>query len=203
MKTKKTSDIIEYYKIMFWTLFHEIRHAKQFKLLDKYKNYYLKLPKNHIYTLEEEKELITIYTFIVSNTIINENEKMYEKKHNLFSTEHDANYYGCLDSSYFIRDFIPVISTKTDTLKNFYLLCFLLEGYKVKINGKLKSPYEQFSIKKYDYEFRDKILENNKLSNYEKLILGLPIDKKLYAELSHMRMTLRFPDNFEIILKHI
>ena len=37
MKTKKTSDIIEYYKIMFWTLFHEIRHAKQFKLLDKYK----------------------------------------------------------------------------------------------------------------------------------------------------------------------
>lgn len=192
-----TSDIITYYKAMFFTLFHEIRHIEQYKLIDKYYNYYSKLPKNHVYTLEEEKEITKIHVFIISNIIKRKNERIYKKKHNLFSIEHDANYYGYLDSSNFLRDFFSVISTKVDILKNFYLLSFLIDGYKIKINGKLKSPYEQI-----DYQFRDNIIKNNSLSNYERLILGLPIDKNLYAELDHMRLSLKFPDNFETYIKN-
>lgn len=191
------SDIITYYKAMFFTLFHEIRHIEQYKLIDKYYNYYSKLPKDHVYTLEEEKEITKIHVFIISNIIKRKNKRMYKKKHNLFSIEHDANYYGYLDSSNFLRDFFSVISTKVDILKNFYLLSFLIDGYKIKINGKLKSPYEQI-----DYQFRDNIIKNNRLSNYERLILGLPIDKNLYAELDHMRLSLKFPDNFETYIKN-
>lgn len=73
----------------------------------------------------------------------------------------------------------------------------MIDGYKIKINGKLKSPYEQI-----DYQFRDNIIKNNSLSNYERLILGLPIDKNLYAELDHMRLSLKFPDNFETYIKN-
>ena len=48
---------------------------------------------------------------------------------------------------------------------------------------------------------RVNIIINNSLSNYERLILGLPIDKNLYAELDHMRLSLKFPDNFETYIK--
>ena len=64
---------------MFFTLFHEIRHIEQYKLIDKYYNYYSKLPKDHVYTLEEEKEITKIHVFIISNIIKRKNERMYKK----------------------------------------------------------------------------------------------------------------------------
>lgn len=177
-----------YYFDLFVTFFHELEHAKQKKLLDKFKLYYNKVISGYKLSDDEVKEYTKIHTLYISENTINNNYKIYNKKHDLFPTEHEANYMELYSTIKLMSSFSENIhDSNLEKILNFYnknniLLLRLLRGYKNSAFG-FKSPVEQLGFRKIDKAVKEFMYKSELLSNYEKLILGLPIDKILYLKM--------------------
>lgn len=141
---------------LLFILFHEITHAEQHKISLENNNNKLK------------------NIFIRNFSFIDENYKLYNNYYKLFPIEHHANS----KSSMLLMDYLDY----TEQEKTKKIVLYLLSNY---LNKKtLFSPIEMLY---YNLEFdftEDDIKLYNKLSNIDKLMLGLPIDIELYNELN-------------------
>lgn len=193
-----------YYKKMLNIFYHEMRHAKQYKMIEKYTNDYINKPKDYIYNTEELKELRQIKTYLSSNKLSNKNIKKYSKYHDLFSAEHDAILHGNLDMSEYMKDIDSEISPGSILAANKTTLKLLLKDYKYNSKGVLVSPVEQLSHNKIKNKlFRNKILKEQNLTNYEKLELGLPIDGNVFEKYSSLNIEKESPKDFKRFIKKI
>lgn len=176
---------IFYYEKLFNTLFHEIEHAKENKLIDKYRNYYCKLDSEYDFTLDEKKETAQIAAIILSNKMMSEKRIIYNIYHDLFPTEHAANYYGLVNSINFLAEMLPEFKETllNPNIYNYKLMLELLKGYRIKLlTRKLFSPVNIIINKDVKPYIKEMLLRDNELSNHERLILGLPIEKETYLK---------------------
>lgn len=174
-----------YYEKLFNTLFHEIEHAKENKLIDKYRNYYCKLDSEYDFTLDEKKETAQIAAIILSNKMMSEKRIIYNIYHDLFPTEHAANYYGLVNSINFLAEMLPEFKETllNPNIYNYKLMLELLKGYRIKLlTRKLFSPVNIIINKDVKPYIKEMLLRDNELSNHERLILGLPIEKETYLK---------------------
>lgn len=183
---KKEISMLYYYRALFDTLFHELEHVKQHKLMDLYDGYVKKLPSDYVVTDDMLDMLTSIHLIGTSYKIIEKNEKMYMRNHDMFPTEREANFYGFINSSNFLADMLPEYKNHLihPNIYNYRLMRILLNGYKIKLlNGKLVSPFERVLTKEIEPIIKEFLLENKFLNNYEKIIIGLPIEKDLFLQL--------------------
>jgi len=204
-KVKKEGSMLFHYGKLFNILFHELEHVKERKLIRKYHEYYCKLSDNHVYTLEERKELVKIHAIGQSYISIKNKRTKYKLNHDLFPTEHAANYYGFANSIDFLVDMLPdfekeLIKPNKYSLK---MLELLLTGYKLKkLTAKISSPVEQILVKDIDPYIKQLLLSYNDLSNYERMVLGLPIDTDLFIKLYNQIVDNNLPTDIkEYVLK--
>ena len=176
-------NLTHYYIELLLTLFHELEHADQKKLLDKNKTYYSKLPINYDYTYEEAKEIIRIITIGNSRKLYASNRELYTKYHDLFSFEHEANYYSIINTTSYLKIIFPELHINDNYKKT--QLQLLVSGYKINIlDDRIISPVEEILLDRLSKEAKSFILENDVLSTEEKMILGLPVDKKEIKKLA-------------------
>lgn len=61
----------------------------------------------------------------------------------------------------------------------------------------VKSPYEQIKDRNVEKKINKLLMNNTILNDYDKLILGLPIDKKLYKELNNNLLSNDIPNDIK------
>ena len=197
ISTEQSTASLYYYK-MFSIFFHELQHAIQAKLIDKYNWYYGRLPYNYNFSLTEQKEISKAKIIGLTDKILFSNKMCYFMRHDLFVSEHEANFYSYINTENLLMYLFPEFSEKINKHDEYCLnaLKLLLEGYKLNKNTDVViSPLEQ-------------ILTNNKIFNnllslfeafdgYEKMIFGLPIDIDTYLKINHSVTSGVLPDDIK------
>lgn len=197
ISTEQSTASLYYYK-MFSIFFHELQHAIQAKLIDKYNWYYDRLPYNYNFSLTEQKEISKAKIIGLTDKILFSNKMCYFMRHDLFVSEHEANFYSYINTENLLMYLFPEFSEKINNHDEYCLnaLKLLLEGYKLnKKTDVVISPLEQ-------------ILTNNKMFNnllslidvfdsYEKMIFGLPIDIDTYLKINHSVTSGVLPDDIK------
>lgn len=173
-----------YYYHLFEILFHEIEYAKQYKLCDECVSYLDGLVRGHNYTLEEMKKIEKGCVLIESNKFSDNSKIRYALYHDFYPSEHEANYYGYLNTANFLNDilnFDTILLPYIDKIYSCKLMQLLLKGYKTKlISSKLVSPIEKIIPKHIPDIHRRMLLDPEYLDDYDKLTLGLPIEYEKY-----------------------
>lgn len=146
-------------KDLLLTLFHEMTHAEQYKIIKTGTNNFLR----ELYVSTIELENISDY--------------LYNRLYSFLPNEHHAN-----SKSYIIVCDVLEFS-ETEKIKD--IINSLLLNYKCG-NNMIISPIEHlYKYSKYDINYINNLINN--ISNLYKLMHGLPIDIKLYKELDSIR----------------
>ncbi len=177
LKRSYAPNLPYYYYDIFSILFHELCHAEQKKLLAKNKEYYSKLPLDHIYTNKEMKEIIRIVAIGKSWNYARNNKEVYSKKHNCFSLEHEAIYRSFVDTTAYMQKLVPEIELPESYNKAKIQL--LLSEYDYNKNYKLfrkvVSPVEKVLFDNVDKRTKKLLSRKDILNLEERMVLGLPI----------------------------
>ena len=205
---KLTKDNILFrYELLFQTIYHELEHAKQHKLVNE--NYILNI-------LDSSKN----FTYNVSNNIylksIVEQRSMtiaglrsiiyYYKNHDFFSHEHEANFFGKYKSLKQLSQLSKKVNSyySDNTIRNKELAEQLLIGYKInKKTNELISPTDRVNSLKIMKKYKELLEKHSSFNNFEKLLLGLPVKKELYQSIYNDLYLGNLDINFESYIKHI
>jgi len=174
-----TKDPTLYYNLVYFqTLFHELTHADQFKFLSYCKN-------------EEPTNKDRVRKNALSISIVCKKNLNYRFKHDLFPVEHEANYHGLRLSISFLADLLPthyIEELKESIDYDYKLTKLLLNGYNDYFFRGMTSPIEHILNKNiYDCPtIIENVLDDHFLNAYEKMILGLPINRNIYSSICNM-----------------
>lgn|SRR5574344_501528 len=139
-------------------LYHELDHAMQAKEIDLYPN------------------RLTSQILYESLLIAGEKPNMYDKYHDYFPAEHRADVRGCIILQQIIKG--------NSYLERYNPYSYMIKDYSFK-GGKIVSPYRKY-CEKTSTIIRNNAIYNSKnedkITNYDKLILGLPISSEVYNE---------------------
>ena len=178
------------YCSLFNSLFHEIEHTKQYRLINEYGSFdspfFRSVYAKQVDGLKKMQKALILYKSFKYQDYDDRANELYH----FYPTEREAYYYGALNSYMFLKDILKLGSgiysgafeafdiTRYD---NFVLMHLLLEGYEVDlINSKLVSPIEKIIPKSVSDTDRERLLNSEYLDDYDKLILGLPIEYEKY-----------------------
>lgn len=180
--------VMSKYLVILGIIYHELTHVKQ----DKRYRECLKKCRNRI-TKSDYSDIIKskIYNCEISL------KDLYKKSHDYFPSEHEAVFmenYMKINKSEEI-EFIPKLN---EEIKKEIFIKYLFKNYELSYNYVL-SPFEH--LKDYiDPDEYDFIANENILTNYEKLIMGLPMEKD---EFMYIKRILKNSSSFEEGIKRI
>ena len=167
-------------------VYHELEHVKQNKFFLEYPNRFLDITGSKEYGR---------YLSIKYSLLIQDNFNEYYFKHQYVPIEHEANYWGIYKSLELITSLSSELYDKYNrrvsfnpdcylSFKDYILLSKLLVGYEQSlIRRKVISPSQRFSGKILDKKEKEYFLFENKLDDFNRLLLGLPLDKNIYLDL--------------------
>lgn len=187
-----------YYHRIFSIFFHELQHAVQTKLIDKYNWYYSGLPQNYKFSLTEQKEISKAKIIGLTDERLFSSKMCYFMKHDLFVSEHEANFYSYINSESILMYLLPKFSEKANNCDEYCLniLKLLLDGYKLnKKADTVVSPLEQTLTN--NKTFHSLLTFIDVFDSYEKMILGLPIDMDTYLKIKHSVTSEILPDDIK------
>ena len=157
-------------------LYHELKHAKQFQVASGG----IEMDYDHEYDKGELEQIDKNISYLLSFKCLLDDE-FYLKNHDLLPIEHEANFYGVYSAYKTLADYVDA-SYEDNVLFNSMVGSALLADYKYdKESKKIISPYEQLcSRKKLSNQFTEYLYDAKYISEYEKLQLGLPVERELY-----------------------
>lgn len=163
------------FSILLQTVLHELEHVKQEKILNEPFNDY-----------ELQKALTYEYSY---NLMELKSERYYFKIHDLIPIEHEANF---MQYYKLYKDYLYLAKLIEDEFDNKFINKTLVElltnGYKkAYFSNNIISPFEKIYKHKLKEDYYEII--DNKLSNFDKLKLGLPVENDLIYTIQNELIT--------------